>query len=470
MGAALGYLLSQKNLEKTQEAEQQTPPSAPSAEATVPTWSAPVSEPLFDALAPAAAAPPVLAPATPAPPAFTPAEPEIILTRNFLEEPLPGSGWTPSAPAAIEDATIETEAPSGEATIESVLLDEVMEVPLVEEVAVIPAAEAPVVQAPMAEVSMPEMGPADVGVIEERPPQAMGPGTAGTEALAQAATVAGSIPLVEVPFAEDSSRVDDLKSRIEETRRRIRHELEQPFESSPFGIAPEGDWTMAPIVPVAETVEQMEVEPAIIESPTMETVEVETLAVESVSAEPVEQAMPAVSEPQAPEPPLVAGTPVMETVTPGPPVMETPVSLPVVEEQPLTPEPLVMDTVTPGPPVMETVTPGPPVMEMPLAQPVVEEQVPVDVPLDLETTVSDADATAEAALEPEEPVDYDSMKSRIESTRSRLKAKAFDAMMSGESALLGRELDGAKADGGQVARVDDEVDETIETSLREEEE
>ena len=35
--------------------------------------------------------------------------------------------------------------------------------------------------------------------------------------------------------------------------------------------------------------------------------------------------------------------------------------------------------------------------------------------------------------------DYDAMRARIELTRSRLKAKAFDAMMAGESALLGRD-------------------------------
>ena len=68
----------------------------------------------------------------------------------------------------------------------------------------------------------------------------------------------------------------------------------------------------------------------------------------------------------------------------------------------------------------------------------------------------------------EEPIDYDAMKSRIEMTRSRLKAKAFDAMMSGESALLGR--DPANFERKKVVpKVDSEVNDTIETSLREEE-
>ena len=65
-----------------------------------------------------------------------------------------------------------------------------------------------------------------------------------------------------------------------------------------------------------------------------------------------------------------------------------------------------------------------------------------------------------------EPVDYDAMRSRIELTRSRLKAKAFDAMMSGESALLGRDPQGAKRPN-IVPAVDSEVNDTIENSLKE---
>ena len=63
------------------------------------------------------------------------------------------------------------------------------------------------------------------------------------------------------------------------------------------------------------------------------------------------------------------------------------------------------------------------------------ESLPIDLGI-----ISESEAEAELGLE--EPVDYDSMKNRIESTRSRLKAKAFDAMMTGESALLGRDLEG----------------------------
>jgi hypothetical protein len=86
--------------------------------------------------------------------------------------------------------------------------------------------------------------------------------------------------------------------------------------------------------------------------------------------------------------------------------------------------------------------------------------------LEVETSVGEVDIESG----PDEPVDYDSMKNRIESTRSRLKAKAFDAMMTGETALLGRDLDGVSHALGKVGGVDNDIDETIETSLREEEE
>ena len=66
-------------------------------------------------------------------------------------------------------------------------------------------------------------------------------------------------------------------------------------------------------------------------------------------------------------------------------------------------------------------------------------------------------------------VDYEAMRGRIEETRSRLKAKAFDAMMTGESALLGRDPEDAGAKLPAPTDVDSEIDETIESTLREEE-
>jgi hypothetical protein len=63
--------------------------------------------------------------------------------------------------------------------------------------------------------------------------------------------------------------------------------------------------------------------------------------------------------------------------------------------------------------------------------------------------------------------DYDAMRARIELTRSRLKAKAFDAMMAGESSLLRRDPEGTATPRKSVT-VDNEIEQTVESTLREE--
>jgi hypothetical protein len=64
--------------------------------------------------------------------------------------------------------------------------------------------------------------------------------------------------------------------------------------------------------------------------------------------------------------------------------------------------------------------------------------------------------------------DYDAMRARIEQTRSRLKAKAFDAMMAGESALLGRDAEG-QTPVRPAAAFDSEIEKTVDSTLKEEE-
>jgi len=62
---------------------------------------------------------------------------------------------------------------------------------------------------------------------------------------------------------------------------------------------------------------------------------------------------------------------------------------------------------------------------------------------------------------------YEVMRARIEETRSRLKAKAFDALVSGEAALLGGEPESGEPSPQPAGPVDGEVEETIDTVLRE---
>jgi hypothetical protein len=286
-------------------------------------------------------------------------ESELVLTRDFLEEPLPGSGWGPVAVPAVEEAledflpvvpdefpplaAAEIERPTIEAREGwpgAVWSEPVTEFPAIE--AEEPGVteieeqsfEAPVVEAPVMEAPMVETSVMETPVMESP--------------VAEAPVV--EVPVVEAPVA-GTAPVDDLKARIEETRRRIRRELEQPFVAGGEAEDAEDDWTISPVVPVAS--KPVEFEPSLSEA-----------------------------------------------------------------------------IVSPGPTV------------------------------ELGADVEPGD---------EEAVDYDSMRSRIEVTRSRLKAKAFDAMMTGESALLGRDTEDAEHRRRVVPAVDSEVNETIETSLREEE-
>jgi hypothetical protein len=534
LGAALGYLLSQKNLEKVQPAGQVTTPAfattvpttsmgaqgaapaprpaapaafspaspvaapeqpsplAPSPAISIPDWKIPPAPPADwrPAPDPAPAAPTsvaadsILAPSAPVfhvdvPAVVEPAESEIIVTREFLEEPLLGSGWRSTAPPAIEDETVETaayEIPLIEVsrfgpevvrppvTAEPVVSFGLATEPAVEESATeLPVVE-DVMEVPMVEESV------ELQVVEETFTDAMGPGTAGTEALVQAASVASRLPIDESPLADDSTRVDDLKSRIEETRRRIRHELEQPFDISTPARPAERGW---PTAPAAEPVLE---EPTREEALTVESLVVETLPVEPVVMAPVDVELP-VGEPMAEAPvfeePVAVAPAFMESVATDALPME---SL-VVET--LSVEPTVMERVTTEPLYAEPLVPEPAVMEPTAVEPVVippqtvepvaaEPGSPVAVAASAELEVEISDVDVDLGLE--EPVDYDSMKNRIESTRSRLKAKAFDAMMTGESALLGRDAEGASRAETKAAGVDSDIDETIETSLREEEE
>jgi hypothetical protein len=453
LGAALGYLLSQKNPDTGQEAVQASAtvavaptPAEPVVEAapTEPVSEAPPTEPE----APPSEAEPVAAalPAEPLMPVFevevpaAPEETDIVLTREFLEQPLPGSGWRSLPPLVIEEATVETEEPHFPIVEIEPLGPEAVQAPVATEPApelVLPAeqvmeefaAELPVeqdvVELPVVEEFT------NLPVIEETATSAIGPGTPGTEALAHAADVAGRLPAAEALSLDDSLRVDDLRSRIEETRRRIRHELEQPFDLSAPVKPLERDWATIPVMPVFTP----------------------TPASESVESTPV-PVQPLVMEPTIEEPAVVEAVP-MEVVEIDAPPVETVATEAVAAEPPVA-SPLAAEPLVAEPIVMEPLESAPPVMDPAEVAPVAAVSV----------------ASTPVAAEPSapEPIDYDSMKSRIENTRSRLKAKAFDAMMAGEAALLGRDEQGAARASTKVEEVDSDLDQTIETSLSQEEE
>jgi hypothetical protein len=279
-------------------------------------------------------------------PVLEPRESEFIITSDSLEEPLPGSGWEPSPAIAVDEETIEDVLPMTPDEFELYEPAEVERQPV--EIAGRPPVAVwsePEIEAPVAE-------PEEVGAVEaETPPAEISwVETPVFEPPVVEPVVAAGEAIVEMEEVAEITPVDDLKIRIEETRRRIRRELEQPFISRDE-IEEVADWTTSPVIPVVE---------------------------------------------------------------------ETVVSEPAVAES--------------------------------------LESVP-------DTVVFEDEAEAVA----EEGVDYESMRSRIEMTRSRLKAKAFDAMMMGEAALLGRDSEDAEPKQPVAPAVDSEIDQTVETSLREQE-
>jgi hypothetical protein len=259
-----------------------------------------------------------------------------------------------------------------------------------------PAAEGPAeefAETPVEETSAPEVSVAEAAVPEAEEPAATvtefvletGPGAFATEAepeiieFWEPADMASEAPAeavdmetfeappaaaVEAEAAAAISSVDDLKARIEETRRRIRQELERPF-ISPADIEDTTDWTVSPVVPVDGEA--------------------------TAAAAGIEE--------------------------------------PAVEQQE--------------------------VMADAAAHSASPEEIAAEITAEYEEVIAS------------KPVDYESVKSRIELTRSRLKAKAFDAMMTGESALLSWEPAGASKPQPATPAIDSEIDQTIETSLSE---
>jgi hypothetical protein len=92
---------------------------------------------------------------------------------------------------------------------------------------------------------------------------------------------------------------------------------------------------------------------------------------------------------------------------------------------------------------------------------VVSEAPPVVEPLRADTSAPEQPAD-EA---PQGNIDQAEMRRRIEETRARLKAKAFDAMMSGEAALLARDSGEKPVPRDVDVPVDHDIAETLDESL-----
>ena len=337
---------------------------------------------------------------------------ELVKSR----EPAEDTGWPaaeqPAAAVAVEEPFVA----------EPVVEEPVVAEPVVDEAIVaVPAVEEPVVEQP---------------VIEE--------------------------PVVAEPIAEEPG--EDLKARIEDTKAALASEIARPFDE-----------------PAVETpvVEEPVVEAPIMEAPVVEEPIVEAPIMEApVVEEPIVEA-PIVEEPVVEEP--VVEEPVVEEPIVEEPVVEAPfVAEPVAEEPFAEPAPTLeadLDShrgevpiaVAETPAEIETVTEEPVPVPAVAEEPAIEEPV-AEIPVADEPPVAEPAAVVDQGEAPrsEATIDQAEMRRRIEETRARLKAKAFDAMMSGEAALLSRDSGDKPVPEGSKVEVDGEVAETIDESLSQE--
>jgi hypothetical protein len=291
-------------------------------------------------------------------------ESEVFVVPEVLEEPLPGAGWEPSTTTMAEEGALAEAATSAAAELDAYSSIEVepLDFESIPVWAEAPTAEPEVV--PDVEAAAEEAAEELMDIAAEPAAVVELPVEPEAEEVEAAEPEVEEVEDVEVEAAPVPTPADDLKARIEETRRRIRRELEQPFIVG-AGVA-------------AAEAGSPEFEPVI-----GEALAVEPLAEGEAGVEAEEAAAPAVGEAE------------------------------------------------------------------PSESAAADEHPPVS-----------GDGLG---------VDYEAMRGRIEETRSRLKAKAFDAMMTGESALLGRDPGDAGVKLPAPTDVDGEIGKTIDSTLREEE-
>jgi hypothetical protein len=219
------------------------------------------------------------------------------------------------------------------------------------------------------------------------------------------------------------------------------------------GDEPYGAYTTRvdePPVEVEEPPVEVEEPPVEVEEPVAEADEDLRDHIEATKAALVSEIEQPFEEPVAEEP--VAEEPVAEE-----PVAEEPVAEEPVVEEPIVEEPIAEEPVVEEPIVEE------PVVEEPIVEEPVAEEPVAEEPLAVETTDEPEAAGAEPMA-----IDQAEMRRRIEETRARLKAKAFDAMMSGEAALLARDSGDEVLTKEPEIEVDGEVANTIDESLSQE--
>ncbi len=240
-----------------------------------------------------------------------------------------------------------------------------------------------------------------------------------------------------MPAASEAAETVDLEAKIEETKRQIAEQLEEPF------------------TPPADFMETTPVEEAVI----VEDVAVEEAAAEEAAAAESAEAAEAAAEAVVQEP-VVEEVEVWERT-----VRETPAKEVAIDEASAEEAPVVESTIEET--IVEEDETAPPVSEP-------DEFAALSTPVQGEPTVeSEPSAVEEITTAAPGPapseIDREEMRRRIDETRARLKAKAFDAMVSGETFIAPEPEEGSstkKPDAG--VEIDEDVEQKIDQSLKEE--
>lgn len=238
--------------------------------------------------------------------------------------------------------------------------------------------------------------------------------------------------------------IEDLESQIEETRRQVEEQLEEPF-AAPEAVSEEPAAATVEAEAIEEEVEAGE-EPASSEKP-VSLDEIDTgEAPEILLEEEAISEIPATRE-EMEDADAEALTEAVETNGIELPVKEKPVELEAEKT-------VQFET--------ETIT-----------VPETDEFAELKTPVAGEPTTAGQEA-GEAVLETEtgpapSQIDRDEMRRRIDETRARLKAKAFDALVSGETFIEPEPEAGREKHEAAGVEIDSEIEEQIDRSLKEEE-
>ena len=315
-------------------------------------------------------------------------------------------------------------------------------------VAVEPAAEKPLVEPPAAEEAPEEAPVLEEPAVEPEPDEVV----AVEPAVEPAEPLVAGPPVEEVPAEEPVAETPAAEEPTAEEPAVEQPAVEQPTAEEaavaeapprPFPVweqhpeEPAGEDLRARIEETRETLEAELAEPFAQEAAEQEVVdEVAPAEVVAEEVEVLDEAGAAASEA-----PAAAESPVVEE--------------PAVVEEPVADETVIEEQALEAPVPTGEALPEASVAEAPGAETAVAEVAPED---------SAAESPREGGV-----IDQAEMRRRIEETRARLKAKAFDAMMSGEAALLARDSGDKPVPKGDDHGLDAETDSVIDESLSQEE-